>query len=120
KELAPACVRYGIGLIPFFPLASGLLTGKYHRGEPAPPGTRLAARPDALNDQAFSKVEALERYARQRGVGLLDVAIGGLAAQPAVSSVISGATRPEQVRANAAAGEWVPTEEDLTDLKAIG
>jgi aryl-alcohol dehydrogenase-like predicted oxidoreductase len=118
-ELAPACERFGIGILPYFPLAHGLLTGKYKRGQPPPEGTRLAGRPERLTDEVFDRVEALERYAQERGRTLLDVAIGGLAAQPAVGSVIAGATKPEQVRANAKAGEWVPTEEDLAALDEV-
>jgi aryl-alcohol dehydrogenase-like predicted oxidoreductase len=118
-ELVPACVRYGVGVLPFYPLANGLLTGKYQRGLDAPEGTRLAARRDWLSDDRFDKVEALSAYAEERGVSLLDVAIGGLAAQPAVGSVIAGATKPEQVRANVAAGAWVPNEEDLAALNKL-
>jgi aryl-alcohol dehydrogenase-like predicted oxidoreductase len=119
RELAPACVRYGIGLIPYFPLAHGLLTGKYRRGHPPPPGTRLEGRTDRLTDEVFDVVEALERFAEERGRSLLEVAIGGLAARPAVGSVIAGATKPEQARANAAAGDWVPSEEDLAALDEL-
>jgi aryl-alcohol dehydrogenase-like predicted oxidoreductase len=118
-ELLPACERLGIGFLPYFPLASGLLTGKYRRGEAPPEGTRLAGRPERLTDEALERVEALERYAEQRGVTILRVAIGGLLAQPAVSSVIAGATKPEQVRANAAAGEWEPSEADLDELRGL-
>jgi aryl-alcohol dehydrogenase-like predicted oxidoreductase len=118
-EVTPACERFGLGILPFFPLASGLLTGKYHRGEPPPAGTRLAARPEALTDQVFDVVEKLEKYAAERGRSLLDVAIGGLAAQRAVASVIAGATKPEQVRANVAAGSWEPTHDDLAALDEI-
>jgi aryl-alcohol dehydrogenase-like predicted oxidoreductase len=119
RELLPTCARLGIGFLPYFPLASGLLTGKYRRGEPPPEGTRLAERPERLTPEAFDRIEALERYAEERGVTLLEVAIGGLLAQPAVSSVIAGATKPEQVRTNAAAGEWQPTEQDLRELRAL-
>jgi aryl-alcohol dehydrogenase-like predicted oxidoreductase len=119
RSLLPACERLGIGLIPFFPLARGLLTGKYRRGEPAPPGTRLAAQGLDADERTWDRLEALEAFARERGVALLDVAIGGLAAQPAVASVIAGATTPEQVRANAAAGEWRPTAADLEALRAL-
>jgi aryl-alcohol dehydrogenase-like predicted oxidoreductase len=118
-ELVPACERYGIGILPYFPLASGLLTGKYRRGQPPPRESRLESRRDLLTEEAFDHLEALEKFAADRGVGLLDVAIGGLAAQPAVGSVIAGAMSPEQVRANAEAAEWRPSEEDLTALNAI-
>jgi aryl-alcohol dehydrogenase-like predicted oxidoreductase len=117
-ELLPTCEQLGIGFLPYFPLASGLLTGKYRRGQPPPEGTRLAGRPERLTPEVFDRIEALERYAEERGLTLLEVAIGGLLAQPAVSSVIAGATKPEQVRANVAAGEWQPTEEDLLELHA--
>jgi aryl-alcohol dehydrogenase-like predicted oxidoreductase len=106
-------------MLPYFPLASGLLTGKYRRGEPPPEGTRLHGREERLTDKAFDSVEALERFAQERGLTLLQVAIGGLAAQPAVASVIAGATKPEQVRANVDAGAWEPTPEDLAALNAI-
>jgi aryl-alcohol dehydrogenase-like predicted oxidoreductase len=117
RELLPTCARLGIGFIPYFPLASGLLTGKYRRGEPAPEGTRLHGR--QISDDQFDLVEALEAFAREHGASLLEVAIGGLAAQPAVASVIAGATKPEQVRANAAAGAWEPTTGDLAALNAV-
>jgi aryl-alcohol dehydrogenase-like predicted oxidoreductase len=119
KELVPACERFGLGVLPYFPLANGMLTGKYKRGEPAPQGTRLSGRDDYLTDRRFDKVEALESYAAERGISLLDVAIGGLAAKPAVASVIAGATKPEQVVANVAAGSWVPSEDDLEVLNSI-
>ncbi|HMA46049.1 MAG TPA: aldo/keto reductase [Frankiaceae bacterium] len=118
-ELVPACRRYGIGVVPYYPLANGLLAGKYHRGQAPPPGTRLAGRLDELTGEVFDTLEALESFARERGRSLLDVAIGGLAAQPAVASVIAGATSPEQVRANAAAGEWQPGGDDLAVLDKI-
>ncbi|MDX6286319.1 MAG: hypothetical protein QOG53_1804 [Frankiales bacterium] len=116
RDVIPACEHLGIGLLPFFPLANGLLTGKYRRGTPPPEGTRLVSKPELMADRNFDVVERLEKYAEQRGITLLDVAIGGLAAQPAVASVIAGATKPEQVRANAAAGNWEPTAEDLEAL----
>jgi aryl-alcohol dehydrogenase-like predicted oxidoreductase len=119
RELLPTCERLGIGFLPYFPLASGLLTGKYRRGEPPPDGTRLAGRPERLTSEAFDRIEALEQFAADRGLTLLEVAIGGLLAQPAVSSVIAGATKPEQVQANAAAAEWEPTEADLLELRAV-
>jgi len=119
KSVVPACEHFGIGLLPYFPLANGLLTGKYRRGEPAPEGTRLAGLPDRLKQESFDTIEALEKYAAERGLSLLDVAIGGLAAKPTVGSVIAGATKPEQVRANAAAGQWEPTRQDMEDLAVI-
>ncbi len=115
-ELVPACERFGVGLLPYFPLANGLLTGKYRRDVPAPEGTRLHGRPDYITDERLDAVEALTGFASERGIGLLDVAVGGLAARPAVSSVIAGATGPEQVRANAAAGAWQPDADDLEQL----
>ena len=119
EELLRVCERLGLGVLPYFPLSSGLLTGKYRRGQPPPEGTRLAGRDEVFTDETFDRLEALEEYARQRGVALLDVAIGGLLAQPAVTSVIAGATKAEQVRANAAAGEWVPSPDDLAALNAL-
>ncbi|CAN7266304.1 aldo/keto reductase [Terrabacter sp. LjRoot27] len=118
-ELVPACEHVGVGLLPFFPLASGLLTGKYRRGEPAPEGTRLAGMADRLESADWDTIEALEAYAAQRNLRPIDVAIGGLAAQPAVASVIAGATRPEQVLDNVRAGLWEPTAEDLAELDEI-
>ena len=117
-ELVPACVHLGIGILPYFPLEFGLLTGKYRRGKEAPPGTRLAVQTSRLQTADFDRIEALERFAADRGLTLLQVAIGGLAAQPAVGSVIAGATRPEQVAQNAAAGTWQPTADDLAALAA--
>ncbi|HEU4948923.1 MAG TPA: aldo/keto reductase [Kribbella sp.] len=115
-ELVPACEHLGIGILPFFPLESGLLTGKYKRGQTPPAGSRLAKVPDRLAVADFDKIEALETFAAERDLSLLDVAIGGLAAQPAVASVIAGATRPEQIAENVAAGQWEPTAEDLAAL----
>ncbi len=115
-ELLPTCERLGIGVLPFFPLASGLLTGKYVRGVQASEG-RLAG--SDIPDEQFDRVEALQAFADERGVPLLDVAIGGLAAMPAVTSVIAGATKPEQVRANVKAGAWEPTADDLAALRAL-
>lgn len=119
EDLLPTCARLGIGVLPYFPLASGLLTGKYRRGERRPPGTRLEKRDEVFSEETFDRLEALERFAEERRITLLEVAIGGLLAQPAVSSVISGATKPEQVRENAAAGEWQPSAEDLAALNDL-
>jgi aryl-alcohol dehydrogenase-like predicted oxidoreductase len=120
-ELVPACQRFGLGLLPYYPLARGLLTGKYRRGEPAPAGTRLASPQyfPQLASAPWDTIEALTKFAEKRERTLLEIAIGGLAAQPAVGSVISGATRPEQVRQNAAAGAWEPSAEDLSALTAL-
>jgi aryl-alcohol dehydrogenase-like predicted oxidoreductase len=119
-EVVPACEHHGLGVLPYFPLASGLLTGKYRRGEAPPEGTRLAAwGGGVLDDNRFDVIEKLERYADERSITLLDVAIGGLAAQPAVGSVIAGATSAEQVRANVAAGTWSPSGDDLRALDEV-
>jgi aryl-alcohol dehydrogenase-like predicted oxidoreductase len=119
REVLPLCEQLGIAFVPFFPLASGLLTGKYRRGEAAPAGTRLAERDQVATDAQFDLVERLARYAEDRGLGLTDVAIGALLAQTAVASVIAGATKPEQVRSNAQAAQWHPTAEDLAELRAV-
>jgi aryl-alcohol dehydrogenase-like predicted oxidoreductase len=118
-EVAPACERLEVSILPFFPLARGLLSGKYRRGAAPPPGSRLADAGAAGSEEQFDLIEALEGYAEGRRIELLDVAIGGLAAQPAVASVIAGATRPEQVAANVAALYWQPTVDDLIDLDRI-
>ena len=119
RDVLPTCRRLGIGFIPYFPLASGLLTGKYRRGQAAPSGTRLAARERVASDDQFDLVEALEEYARERGVSMLAVAICSLLAREPVASVIAGATRPEQVEANAAAATWQPTPGDLAALEQL-
>jgi aryl-alcohol dehydrogenase-like predicted oxidoreductase len=118
-EVVPEAERIGVAVIPYFPLASGLLTGKYRRGEDPPPGTRLAGRGSVADDATFDRLEALAGYASERGIEPIDVAIGALVAQRAVASVIAGATKPEQVRRNAAAARWSPTEDDLRELDAI-
>jgi aryl-alcohol dehydrogenase-like predicted oxidoreductase len=116
-ELLPACERLGVGFIPYFPLASGLLTGKVRRGAPPAEGTRLHGRDVAEAD--LDRVERLAALAESFGVSLLELAVGGLVAQPVVVSVIAGATKPEQVRANAAAGAWEPSAEQLEALRAV-
>lgn len=120
-DLVPALEHYRVGLLPFFPLASGLLTGKYRRGQGAPAGSRIQSwgMESVLTDSTYDRLEAIERFAAERGVTVLDVAIGGLAAQPAVASVIAGATTPEQVAANVGAGAWRPTAEDLAELDRV-
>jgi aryl-alcohol dehydrogenase-like predicted oxidoreductase len=121
RDLVPALTEYGVGLLPYFPLASGLLTGKYQRGVAAPEGSRIAAwnMQSRLTDEAFDRVEALDALARRYEVELLDVAVGGLASRPGVSSVIAGATSPEQVRSNVRAGTWRPSAEASLDLAEI-
>jgi aryl-alcohol dehydrogenase-like predicted oxidoreductase len=116
SDVLPACERLGLGFVPFFPLASGLLTGKYERGKDGPAGARLTDRDQIATDAQFDLLDALSRYAQERDRSLLEVAIGALLAHPVVSSVIAGATKPEQVRANAAAGRWAPNEDDLAAL----
>jgi aryl-alcohol dehydrogenase-like predicted oxidoreductase len=106
RELLPLCREHGIGFVPYFPLARGLLTGKFRRGQDPPAGTRLADRPDLLTGAVFDRLEALEAFASERGRTLLELAIAALASQPGVASVIAGAMSPEQVAANAAAGGW--------------
>jgi aryl-alcohol dehydrogenase-like predicted oxidoreductase len=113
-EVLSVCEELGVGFVPYFPLASGMLTGKYRRGEPAPKGTRLAGR--EIDSETFDRIEALERFAAERGHTLLELAIAALSSQPAVVSVIAGATTPEQVRANAAAAEWRLTPEELAAI----
>ncbi len=119
RDVLPTCERLGLGFVPYFPLASGLLTGKYLRDRPAPPGTRLAEREQIATTEQFGLLEALEGYARERGVSMVDVAIGALLTRDSVSSVIAGATKREQVRANAAAANWQPSAEDLAALRAL-
>jgi len=115
------CERQGIAFIPYFPLASGLLTGKYRRGEPPPQGTRLAEGrfSSALSDAQLAKVEALIAFAEGRGHTLLELAFSWLLARPTVVSVIAGATRPEQARANAGAAGWQLTADDLAEIDRI-
>jgi len=115
-ELLPLCDRLGIGMLPYFPLASGLLTGKHRVGQ-VPTEGRLAGR--EIPAERWEIVESLQRYAEQHKATLLDVAIGGLLAMPAITCVIAGATKPEQVRANVKAGGWEPTANDLVALRAL-
>jgi aryl-alcohol dehydrogenase-like predicted oxidoreductase len=118
-DLLPVCEHLGIGVLPYFPLASGLLTGKYKRGQDRPEGTRLAGRDEVFTDETFDQLEALEAFASARGLSLLDVAVGGLLGRTVISSVIAGATKPEQVRANVAAAEWEPSVDDMAALDAL-
>jgi aryl-alcohol dehydrogenase-like predicted oxidoreductase len=114
SNVLPVSVELGVGFVPYFPLASGLLTGKYRRGKPAPPGSRLEGQ--SIDDDSFDRIEALETFAAERGRTLHELAISALASQPGIVSVIAGATTPAQVRENAAAGTWVLTAEDLASL----
>ena len=118
-EVVPAALHYGLGVLPYYPLANGLLTGKVRRGLAPPEGSRLADRPDYITGDKLDRVEKLADWAQQHGLTLLDVAVGGLAAQPGCSSVIAGATSPEQVKANAAAAGWVPSADELADLDRV-
>ncbi|GIG39864.1 aldo/keto reductase [Cellulomonas phragmiteti] len=115
-DLVPAAEHVGVGILPYVPLASGLLTGKYRRGEAAPEGSRLSRMPDRLAAADFDRVEALSALAEQWDVDLPTLALGGLAAQPGVTSIIAGARTPQQVRANVAASLWEPTLEQLTAI----
>jgi aryl-alcohol dehydrogenase-like predicted oxidoreductase len=117
-DVLPLCRELGVSYIPYFPLASGLLTGKYRRGEPAPDGTRLAGR--AIEDERFDRIEALAAFAKERGHTLHELAISALASTPGMGSVIAGATKPEQVRANAAAAaSWRLPREELDALARV-
>jgi aryl-alcohol dehydrogenase-like predicted oxidoreductase len=121
-ELIPACEKYGLGFLPFFPLASGFLTGKYRPGEPPPEGTRLAAGPFGariLTDKNYETLIKLEDFAKQRGHTMIELAMGWLASQPIVSSVIAGATRPEQVEQNAVSAGWRLSEQEMTEIDDI-
>jgi aryl-alcohol dehydrogenase-like predicted oxidoreductase len=124
QEVVPACERYGVGVIPYFPLANGVLTGKYRRDAEPPKGTRLGGlaaeqRGWILSDRNFDVVERLEAFATGRGRTLLELAISWLVSRPAVTCVIAGATRPEQVRANAAAASWALDAAELAEIDDI-
>jgi aryl-alcohol dehydrogenase-like predicted oxidoreductase len=116
-DVLPLCREFGISLVPYFPLASGLLTGKYRRGEPAPEGSRLSGR--VIADERFDRIEAFEVFAGERGHTLLELAVSALASTPGMGSIIAGATRPEQVRANATAAAWRLTDVELDELARI-
>lgn len=116
-EVIPACEHFGLGMLPFFPLASGLLTGKYRRNEDNPKGTRLAERD--IRDRQYDQLEALEKWAQERDHSLLELAFAWLLASPSVSSVIAGATKPEQVEANASAGGWLLTQEERAEVTSL-
>ena len=122
-EVVPACNHYGLGMLPYFPLASGFLTGKYRPGQGAAEGTRLAAWGDraqgVLTDTNFETLEKLESWAGERGHTVLELAIGWLSSQSHVASVISGATKPEQLEANAAAVDWVLSAEEVEEVASL-
>jgi len=118
RDVLPECAKTGVGFVPYSPLASGLLTGKYRRDEAPPEGTRMAGMPEerrtqALSDRNFDILERLEKICEQRGHSMLELAMSWLLAQDGVASVISGATSPEQVRANVAAAAWKLTADDV-------
>ena len=123
KELVPCCEEYGVGILPYFPLANGLLTGKYRRGQPAPEGTRLgddSPRARAtLGGADYDVLEALEAFAAARGRTMVELAIAWLLANPLVGSVIAGATRPEQVQGNASAAGWELSENEMGELDGV-
>jgi aryl-alcohol dehydrogenase-like predicted oxidoreductase len=120
REVIPACEHFGLGVLPFFPLGSGLLSGKYRRGEAPPEGSRLAAwggrGQAAMSDANFDKVEALTAWAQERGHTILDLAFAWLLGHKVVSSVIAGATSPEQIAANVATAEWRLTPEEMEEV----
>jgi aryl-alcohol dehydrogenase-like predicted oxidoreductase len=122
-EVIPACERFGLGMLPFFPLASGLLTGKYKRGEAPQQDTRLAAwgasGAKALSDRNFDRVEKLSAYAEDAGHTMLELAFAWLLGHASVSSVIAGATRPEQVKANAATAAWRLTPAEVAEVAKL-
>lgn len=123
ETVVPAAEAAGLGVVPYFPLASGLLTGKYRRAEPFPEGTRLARMERfaaTATDENFDRLEAYEAFAAERGHTITELAIGWLLAQPTVASVIAGATRPEQVAANANAATWVLTADEAAAVAALG
>lgn len=122
KELVPFCKAYGLGIIPYFPLESGFLTGKYRPGQPIPEGTRFAGRPSlhhVLSEKNFAILRKLEEFAEGRGRRVGELAIAWLLANPQVSTVIAGATTPEQVLANTKSEGWRLTEEELKEIDAI-
>ncbi|RJQ74955.1 aldo/keto reductase [Pseudonocardiaceae bacterium YIM PH 21723] len=119
REIIPSCQKFQVGLLPYFPLANGLLTGKYRHEGSAPEGSRLASRVRLLNDAPWERIEKLRVFAESHGISMVQLAIGWLAAQPVVSSVIAGATSLEQVTENATAASWRPTQEDLAEINAI-
>jgi aryl-alcohol dehydrogenase-like predicted oxidoreductase len=124
RDVVPACVRLGLGILPYFPLASGLLTGKYRRGEPPAAGTRLSMLPEeraarVLSDRNFDEVARLTAFAEDRNHTILELAFAWLAVQPAMASIIAGATQPEQVAANVAAVDWKLSDDEIAELDKL-
>jgi aryl-alcohol dehydrogenase-like predicted oxidoreductase len=122
KELIPYCNAHNVGILPYFPLAGGFLTGKYKRGAPAPPGSRGETSSyvqEYMTDANYDKIEALAAWAGARGRAMNELAHAWLLAQPQVSSVISGATRLAQVQSNAQAADWALTPDELDEVNAI-
>ncbi|MEV7929874.1 aldo/keto reductase [Kitasatospora sp. NPDC088779] len=119
REVVPAALHYGLGVLPFYPLANGLLTGKVRRATGVPVGSRLASRPERVTEAGLDAVERLAAWGEARGRSVLEIGVGALAARPGCGSVIAGASSAEQVRANAAAGQWVPTSEELAEIDAV-
>ncbi len=123
SDILPACENYGLGILPYFPLAHGLLTGKYRRGQDVPEGTRLALTPAAqerrLTDSNFDLLEHLDRFVAERGKTLVDLAFAWLLAHGAVSSVIAGASNPDQVAQNAAAADWELSSKEMAELDGL-
>jgi aryl-alcohol dehydrogenase-like predicted oxidoreductase len=121
REVVPAARHFGLGVLPYYPLANGLLTGKVRKGQEIPAGTRLTEprRAGFVTGARLEAVEALIAWGQAQGVSILEIAIGGLAAQPGCSSVIAGATSPDQVKANAAAGDWEPAQDQLAAIDKI-
>jgi aryl-alcohol dehydrogenase-like predicted oxidoreductase len=118
-DLVPAAEHYGVGVIPYYPLAEGMLTGKVRHGEPLPDGTRIAARNHLVTEDKLDRVDQLARWGKAHGHSLLEMAIGWLAAQPSVGSVIAGATTPEQVKANSEAASWQPTPDEIAAIDQL-
>ncbi|TCO64587.1 aldo/keto reductase [Actinocrispum wychmicini] len=119
RDVNPAARRFGLGVLPYFPLANGLLTGKYQRDNKPPSTSRLATRRKLLTDAPWDRIERLRTFADERGIGMTTLAISWLTTQPPVSSVIAGATHPDQVVENAAAVKWRPSPEELTLIDEI-
>ncbi|TCC08045.1 aldo/keto reductase [Kribbella soli] len=119
SELVPAAEHYGVGVLPYYPLAEGMLTGKVRRGQPLPDGTRIADRSHLVTEERLDRVDRLTKWCEANGRTLLELAIGWLAAQPSVGSVIAGASSPAQVRANVHAVRWRPDESELRAIDNV-